>query len=120
MIARKEKDMEKREYNRFKTNGKLHIDFAIDNEVKIKNISIGGICLETTKNIKNNEIYSMRLAAGINEEILLTGVVVRTFLRRTIITNSNIFPVYEVALKFNELDNRDINSIERLISAFTL
>jgi hypothetical protein len=110
--------MERREHNRFETNSKLHIDFAIDNEVKIKNISTGGICLETTKHIKNNETYSLRLLSGINDEIMLTGVVVRSFLRRSININSNFFPLYEVSLKFNELDKLDIISLERLISNY--
>jgi hypothetical protein len=67
---------EKREHRRIITGSHCNIDCVIADKVKIKDISIGGICLETSKytNIKFN--YSMNFVTKESGEKTLKGKVV--------------------------------------------
>ncbi len=94
--------MEKRAYERFITGSRCEIDCATSDKVKIKDLSISGVCLETARRINITSIYSMNF---VDKEIggkTLKGKVVWSTLRRSIKDNVDIIPIYHIGLKFIE------------------
>ena len=55
---------EKREYNRLISGSYCDIYCAMADHIKIKDIGIGGICLETSRHLKINSIYSMNFVTN--------------------------------------------------------
>jgi hypothetical protein len=94
--------MKNRIYERFKTGSHCDIECAIAHKVKIKNISIGGICLETSRHIETRSIYDMKIITKRNEEAVLKGKVVWSSLIGSIKDKEDIYPVYDIGLKFVE------------------
>jgi hypothetical protein len=97
--------MGKRAYKRFITGFRCDIYSAIADKVKIKDISISGICLETSRRINIKSIYSMNFVAKEIGEKTLKGRVVWSTLRRSIKDNFDIIPIYHVGIKFIELND---------------
>ena len=94
--------MEKRAYKRLITGSHCNIDCAIADKVKIKDISRSGICLETSRRININSIYSMNFVTkGIGEKTLKGNVVWSTLIR-SIKDNFDIIPIYQIGIKFIE------------------
>jgi hypothetical protein len=50
-----------RSHKRLKTGSHCSLECAMDHKVKIKDISIGGICLETSQHIDTRNPYDMKL-----------------------------------------------------------
>jgi hypothetical protein len=94
--------MKNRIYERFKTGSHCDIECAIAHKVKIKNISIGGICLETSRYIETRSTYDMKIITKRNEKAVLKGEVVWSSLRGSIKDKEDIYPVYDIGLKFIE------------------
>jgi hypothetical protein len=94
--------MKNRAYKRFETGSHCNIECAIAHNVKIKNISIGGICLETSRYIETRSTYEMKIITKRNEEAVLKGKVVWASLRESIKDKEDIYPLYYIGLKFIE------------------
>jgi hypothetical protein len=94
--------MKNRVFERFKTGSHCDIECAIADKVKIKNISIGGICLETSRHIETRSIYDMKIITKRNEKAALKGEVVWASLRGSIKDKEDIYPVYDIGFKFIE------------------
>lgn len=107
--------MENRLYKRFKTGYKCKLECPIADKVKIKDVSIGGICLETSSQINTNNIYNMKIITKKNERIKLTGTVVRSTFSRVKIYNGDISLIYEIGLNFIKKNN----SQELFLKKFT-
>jgi hypothetical protein len=104
-----------RTFDRFKPGAKCKAKLIHADEVEIKNISIGGILVETTRRLNVNTNYRIQIISSDNNEVITpTGTVARAFLRGTADTESNTVPLYEVALKFIGLKDNEKDFIKKL------
>ena len=104
---------EKRESRRLITGSHCNIDCAIPDKLKIKDISISGICLETSRRININSIYSMNFVTKGSGGETLKGNVIWSRLRKSIKYNFDIIPIYHIGIKFIE-DNDGNAYLEKL------
>ncbi len=107
--------MEKRAHKRFKTRSVQRAKVIDIDEFTIKDISIGGICLETSPALNISNIYRIEIVSGDDKKITPKGVVVRSFLKGTQKTKDETVPVYEAGIKFIELDDSEINFLKKFI-----
>jgi hypothetical protein len=93
-----------RAFARFDPKDKCKARFLHADELIIKNLSLGGLEIETEKSLKVNNKYVIHIFSSDKQEsIKPTCVVSRSFLR----SPENRQPVYEVALKFLKLDENE-------------
>ena len=103
-------------YNRFKTGSKFRAKLILADEVTIKNISFGGILLETTKRLNINTTYKIQLVSPDNASITPKGAVVRESLSGQINNGVKSLPLYTVAFKFAALDESEKRFLDKLLS----
>lgn len=106
--------MENRLHERYKTRYECRVESDIAFRVKVKDVSIGGICLETPNHIKKNDIYQMQVVTKKNEKIHLIGEVVRSSFRRTRIYKGDIIHIYDVGLHFIKQNSSQKRFLKRL------
>jgi hypothetical protein len=106
--------MEKRTYKRFATGSFCDMDCAIADKVKIKDISIGGICLETSRRISAKSIYDMKIIIRKNEGEELKGKVIWSTLSRSIKDKIDIIPIYDIGLKFVEQNSNKNKFLKKI------
>ena len=108
---------EKRRYKRFLVEGMdVKCRMFFNTEVKILNISFGGVALSMTKRLNMGEKYTLKIESESNT-ISLAGVVVwekMTSLTREV--KGKKFPVYEVGMSFNEILTRKGSDLLNFIS----
>lgn len=62
---------------RYRVEDNYKVELIVPDSIRIRNISINGICLETRQRLARNTAYSIRITPyNENKEIALTGVVV--------------------------------------------
>jgi hypothetical protein len=110
--------MEKRKSERFETGDMCRGELVFAEKGKIKNISIGGICMEISQHLTIDNIYMIEIVCSKNKKIIPTGVVVWSSFKGTVKKKDDIFPIYEVGLKFIELNDSDKQFLNKLISEF--
>ena len=79
----------------------------------IRDISLGGISVRTSQRLTKNTIYNIRILAVADKELSVKGLVVRSSLMSGFPQTT---PRYEAGLKFIELNEDLINSLEQFIS----
>jgi hypothetical protein len=99
--------MIKREGLRVKIRDSYRARLVVADDIEINDISITGICIKTSKYLMNRNNYRVHIISQDNEEIMPRGKVVRSCLNCSIKRNGDTMPVYEVALKFVQLSNRE-------------
>ncbi len=99
--------MENREGDRFKAGSKYKGKLILADAVTIKDISISGLCLETSERLTINNQYRIEVVDKDKEKMTLSGIAVRSFLRGTLKEKDNTMPVYEVGIKFIELESNE-------------
>jgi hypothetical protein len=104
--------MQNRNGKRCSIKGNYRSKLIFAHDVTIKDISSSGICVKTSKYLTSNNHYRIQIASGNNESISPACIVVRSFLNGTKKIDNKIVPVYEVALKFVELTDKEKNFIE--------
>lgn len=103
-------------FERFKTGDKYSVKLILADDVRIKDISLGGILLETTRRLNLNRKYRIQIG-GVNDgTISPMGLVVWASLKSTVKKMHDSLPVYHVALKFVDLDAAEKSYLEILIS----
>jgi len=110
---------EKRAHRRIITGSHCNIDCVIADKVKIKDISIGGICLETPRRISAKGIYDMKIITRKNGEEKLKGKVVWATLRRSIKDKVDIIPIYDVGFTFAEQNDKKNTFLEKLTESLS-
>lgn len=108
--------MERRDGERFTAGDKYRAKLILADQVTIKDISISGICLETSQRLNTNNIYRIEVFSTKNERITPTCLVVRSFLKGTRKENDNTFPLYEVGLKFINLADSEKIFLGKFVS----
>lgn len=106
-----------RVFNRFKTGKRCKAKLVLADEVEIKDISLGGILLETTKRLNINNSYRIQIVSSDNNgTISPKGVVVRALLKGLSNNGHKHLPLYQVALKFIELSEKEKSFLNKIIS----
>ncbi len=88
-------------------------------EVKIKDISVGGICLETSQYIDSKKNFKVEIASSDNEKITLTCEVAWSSIVITVEKKDGYISIYEVGLKFVELTDAEKQFLEKYIDKLT-
>ena len=108
---------EKRQHERFSNGHILKGEFDVAGEVFIKNISLGGICLRTSRMLPPHTTYKVNLMDDmLHKQINLTGRVVWSVAvkaRREI-----VLPSYEAGLQFIDVKNSLKKSLKEITSRF--
>lgn len=115
--------MEKRAYKRLATKSHCDIKCAVGHKQKIKNISIGGICLETSRHIGPNSIYDMKIVTKGYEEEHLKGEVVWSYLTKSLKDNGDLYPIYNIGFKFigqNDKKNKFLQTLTKRLAHFDI
>lgn len=105
---------DRRQYERFTNSYTLKGKFNIEGDVFIRNISLGGICLRTSRLLPTETEYTIRLMAPLKKQITLTGQVLWSTsikARREV-----LFPAFESGLKFINVKNSMKKSLQTIIS----
>ena len=100
-----------RQHNRYKMDEtEIHVKLALANEVKVHNISWGGISLKADKRINIGKEYLLKLAYK-KSEITAKGIVVWALLSNSQAdSKGNVVPIYSYGLKFTNDTKEQINS----------
>ena len=93
----------------------IHGKLAFANEVKIHDISLGGISLKADRRINIGKEYLLKLKYK-GTEISAKGVVVWSVLSESQAdSKGNVIPIYSCGLKFNSSSNEQIKEFIGLI-----
>jgi len=119
-IARlvKKINTERRIYKRYRTEDNSWAELDISGKVTIKDISLGGVCLETSKQLGADIIYKIKMFTADNEEISLSGVVVRSSQKERQAVKGVGTTYYESGIKFLEFGTSIKSSLEKVITGF--
>lgn len=107
---------EKREYERFSNGHILKGAFDIGGEVFIKNISLGGICLKTSRMLPPDTSCKMDLNDQFQKQINLAGRVVWSAAVKS--RREINLPAFESGLQFTDVKNSVKKSLQTIISRF--
>ena len=111
--------MQARTHKRFESGNILWAETVLSEQVKvknrIKNISMSGICLETSQQLAHDDVYTIEIGSSSKEKIMPAAKVVWSALRSTVKENNNVIPLYEVGLKFVNMDDKEKFSLHNLL-----
>ena len=116
----REDKTERRIYKRFKTANSFPAELDGSDKAKIKDISIGGLCLKTSQHLAVNNIYKIKTLSADNKEISQAGVIVWSYLIGTETDKGESLPCYESGLKFIDMNDSIKSSLEKFISGLSL
>jgi len=104
----KTEQTDRREHKRYRPGNKYRVSFENTNTVRIKDISFGGVCLVSQKEMDINSIHEIKISPPMNGEIKTKSLVVWSFRQE--------MPNYEAGLKFIEFSNASKRSLEKIIN----
>jgi len=105
-----------REFERLETGDKCKGKLILADDVEIKDISYGGIRIETTRRLNINNNYKIQIVSSNKKELITpVGLLVRAKLKGVTKEKDNILPLYEVALKFTGLKDSEKRFLDKLI-----
>ncbi len=87
----------------------------IGKQFTIRRLSISDIRLLTSERLITNSFYRIELVSSDNKKIKPTAGVVNSFLKEIKEENDNALPIYEVCLKFIQMDDNEKNFVKELI-----
>jgi len=111
--------MEKRVHIRCKIVDERTAELITIERAKIKNISIGGICLETSQHLNTKDSFRVEITSSDNEKITPTCEVSWSSLLIEAEEKEGALSIYEVGLKFIELTDSEKRFLEKYISELT-
>jgi hypothetical protein len=111
--------MDKRISERIKSDNQYIGELILASKIKILDITISGICLETSEHLTTNNIYRIELVPSNNETITPKCVVVWSSLRRTVKEKGYKLSIYRSGLKFIELTDSEKLYLESYIKGTT-
>ncbi len=112
-----DKVSERRRYRRFEINGNCHAEFGNSDNVMIKDISFGGICLETSREMVFDQMQTVDISCN-NEKVTLKVKPVPDSVPTTDEKGKEASDLNIVRLKFTGLSNTDIRSLESILNSF--
>jgi diguanylate cyclase (GGDEF)-like protein len=111
-----DREGEKRTAERFTAGTRSRAELVISDDVRVKNISRGGICIIASHLLKPHGIYSIRTHKKKNEGISVKGKVVWSSARGER-NKEGVAAHYESGLQFFGLTSQTKSQIEKFISA---
>jgi hypothetical protein len=114
------KKMERRVFIRCKAGDNLSAELAAIEKVKIKGMSVDGLCLETSHIINPDTFCKIEIVSRNNEKITPKCVIVWSSHRRIVKEKDETFSIYGVGLKFIELTDSEKLFLEKCISEFAI
>jgi diguanylate cyclase (GGDEF)-like protein len=109
---------EKRSFQRYKTGDDYWATLDGSERIRIKDVSLGGICLKTSHHFTADTLHEVNIISTDNEEIISSGKVVRSFLIDSKSDQDKYSAYFETALKFDEKNYSFIETLELFISRF--
>lgn len=94
-------------------------ELILSDDVRIKNISLRGICLKTSRQLAKNNMYRIKMLSPDNREITPMGVVMWSSLAMKGPDSDSSLPHYEAGLKFIKLNKTLVSSLKQFISNLT-
>ena len=113
-----EKITEKRRHRRFKIKGNCHAELDNSDNIAIKDISFGGICLKASQEISSDNFHTVDLYCE-NDKITLKSVLVPGSATKVKENNETTTAQHEIRLKFMDLSTTNIQSLESILSRFS-
>ncbi|UCH95974.1 MAG: AAA family ATPase, partial [Candidatus Aminicenantes bacterium] len=104
----------RRRYKRYEVYNYWSILNGVD-KYEIKNISIGGLCLKTTKRLPINTDCRIEISPAINGKITLKGSVVWSLLMENDSREGGKKPYCEVGLKFKKLSDTQKKPLKKFL-----
>jgi hypothetical protein len=112
-------NIEKRVHKRFEAGEELWAETILSENFKTKdkiiNISMGGICLETSQHPAYDDIYRIKIGSGNNRSIVPKAKVVWSSLIKTKKQYNDIAAIYKIGLKFTDMNDDEKFSLHKLI-----
>jgi len=108
--------MERRAYKRISAGNKCWAEFSESEKVKLNDISIGGMCVETVHYMPVNSIQKTRIISGHMEEIQAAGIVVWS---NSIEKKNNGLVHHETGMRFSGMNDRLKSSLGQFIINLT-
>jgi len=115
MPSSRGRDIQERGYERYRTD-EQPAELVVWGRHMIRDISLGGISVRTSQRLTKNTIYNTRILVDVDKELSLKGLVVWSSLIGGVSTPDQGTPRYEAGLKFTELNEDLINSLEQLMA----
>ncbi len=109
------KEITPRAFERFKTGDKCKAKLILADDVTTIDISRGGILLETSKRLNINNVYRLQIVSNDSTTITPLALVVRSSLIGTTKKKNDLLPLYQVAMKFAGLDNKEKKFLDNVI-----
>ena len=97
-------------------NGRKLEPLILRKQFRIKILSDSEMRLLTSERLMTNSLYRIEMVSGNNEKIKPTAEVVSSFLRETQSVNDAVVPIYEVNIKFIQMDEHEKKFLKNLIS----
>jgi len=105
----------RRMHIRYSTINKCRVSFENAGTIRIKDISSGGVCLKTQRELDVNSIHTIKIGPPMDGEIKTKSLVVWSSLKDP---DADLFR-YESGLKFIEMDDSLKRSMEKFINNIT-
>jgi hypothetical protein len=99
----------------FKTVNKFSAKLILGNQFTIKRLGMKEIHLFTSERLITNNFYRIELVSGDNEKIKPMAEVASSFLKGIQKDEHEAQPIYEVSLKFMQLDTCEKDFVKKLI-----
>ncbi|MDH4028091.1 MAG: PAS domain-containing protein [Nitrospirota bacterium] len=112
----KEKKSDERKHRRFRINGSYSATISVSDSVRIKDISLSGMRLETLQYLNINNIYDIRIISADGQDLTLTGEVVWSSLNKEAAEKCADVPCYEAGLSLDGSDEGQRAFLEDLIT----
>ena len=107
--------MVKSEDKRYVNGTIMRGKFISSDDISIRNISNREMFLETSQRIVTNGIYNIEVMNKHREKKKIKGEATSSILRRTQEKNGNHVPIYEVGIKFTQLNDIEKRFLDQLI-----
>jgi len=111
----KGRELQERVYERHRTD-EHPAELVVQGRHMIRDISLGGISLITSQRLTKNAIYDIRILAGADKELSVKGLVIWSSLMGEVSMPDRRTPRYEAGLKFIELNEDFIKSLEQFMA----
>jgi hypothetical protein len=108
--------MERREFRRVHINGNIKGVINQKNKGSIKDMSIGGMCFESSTSLLPGRVHSIELTSNYGTKIMISGVVIRSFLK-SIHGGESSSPVYHIGLQFTGKGDEEKKELQRYINS---
>ncbi len=107
---------DKRLFPRYRVSSECKGKLVLAQDIKIINISMGGMLIQCSRRLNTNNRYCVQILAKAGTGITPDCLVQRDFFKGTVEHKDKTLPLYEVAFQFVELSNDEKAFIKRLLT----